>query len=373
MPIQPLAGVHVLDLTALPPGGYCTVQLADLGADVIRVESPGQAGRPSTVIGEPGLSRGKRSITLDQRNPRANEVLARLAGWADVLVENARPGAMASRGFGYPQASEVAPRLVWCSITGFGQDGPYADRSGHDLSYLGYSGVLAALSPELAAGKTWHPGAMLSVPIAGMTAVTGILAALIERGKTGRGAHVDISLAESASWLLSGASAALADGYAGLGEPPDRRLYRCSDGRYISVAAAEPRTWAALAEGLGMPDLVAEQGSRAPELQQRLDEVFATRSANEWTELLGPLGAAVNPVNIGADLAADAHASERGSVLTVQGRSVPVDPVRLTTASDRSETVTSEPGLVGADTDTVLAEAGFSADQISALRADAVI
>jgi len=144
--LRPLQGVRVLDLCFLPPGGWCTVQLADLGADVVRVEAPGLRDQRSLVIGEVGLSRGKRSMTLDLRHERGNEVLRRLVLASDVLVENMMPGRMEARGFGYAQAVAAGSRVVWCSITGFGQDGPYADRAGHDLSYAGHAGLLAALS-----------------------------------------------------------------------------------------------------------------------------------------------------------------------------------------------------------------------------------
>jgi alpha-methylacyl-CoA racemase len=373
MTIKPLAGLRVLDLTAMPPGGYCTVQLVDLGAEVIRVESPALTGHPSLVIGQVGLSRGKHSLTLDQRHPAAGEVLRRLAGSADVLVENAKPGSMDSRGFGYSHAKVEMPTLIWCSISGFGQTGPYAEWAGHDLSYIGQSGLLGALSPEL----PWHPGAMLSVPLGAMAATTAILAALLERGRTGMGAQLDISLAEAATWLLSGASYALKDGYAGLGSPADRRLYQCADGRFISVAAAEPRTWKALCDGLDEPDLVAAQGAPAnatEALTARLAAIFATQPARHWVDLLGPLGAAVSPVNQGPDLLNDPQVQARGAVLMIDGEPVPANPIRLIGADGAtSATVTDSPPLVGADTDAVLKSVGYSMDEIAELRAARII
>ena len=371
--IKPLSGVRVLDLTVLPPGGFCTVQLADLGAEVIRVESPAQAGQPSLVIGQVGLSRGKRSITLDQRNPASTEVLRRLARACDVLVENARPGAMSARGFGYPQAAQVAPRLIWCSITGFGQDGPSAEWAGHDLSYLGHSGLMGTLSPSL----PWHPGAMLAVPLGAMTAAAGVLAALLERARTGKGCQIDISLSESSLWLLSGAPGALAAGYRGISATHDRRLYVCADGRFVSVAAAEPRTWAALCEGLDAGDLADKlkaMGAESAAVAERLAEIFRARPAAEWVARLGPLGAAVNAVNQGADIAADPQHAARGAVLQVAGQDMPASPLRLIDAEGRrSGTALDEPPRVGEHTETVLGEAGFSKDEIAALRADAVI
>ena len=371
--IRPLQGLKVLDLTVLPPGGYCTVQLADLGAEVIRVESPAQAGQPSLVIGQAALSRGKRSITLDQRKPEANAVLMRLAQSADILVENAKPGSMAARGFGWPQAAKAAPRLIWCSITGFGQDGPNAEWAGHDLSYLGHSGLMAALSPSL----PWHPGAMISVPLGAMMAVSGVLAAVIERGRTGKGCQVDISLSEASTWLLAGAPGAFQDGYGGIQPTPDRRLYACADGRFVTVAAAEPRTWTALCEGLEAPDLTEQRGLKGAEataVVERLAAIFATRPAAEWAARLGPLGAAVNAVNAGADIAADPHVTARGGVVTIAGQPTPANPIRLIDAEgNRTPSAGAAPGKVGEHTDAVLADAGFSNAEIAALRAGGVI
>jgi crotonobetainyl-CoA:carnitine CoA-transferase CaiB-like acyl-CoA transferase len=371
--IQPLRGLRVIDLTLLPPGGYCTVQLADLGADVVRIEAPAAAGKPSLVVGQVGLSRGKRSMTLDQRHPAATEVLKRLARAADILVENNKPGAMAQRGYGYPQAATDAPRLIWCSITGFGQDGPWSDRAGHDLSYLGQSGLMAALSPTL----PWHPAAMISVPVGAMMATQGILAAVIERGITGKGCQLDISLAEACAWLLAGNSSAFKDGYVGITATPDRRLYACADGKFVTVAAAEPRTWGALCEGLGAADIADKLGVRgadAEAVRQRLADIFITKPAAAWVELLGPLGAAVNPVNQGADILTDPQFAARGTVIEVSGEPVPRNPIRISDDTGRSSTTAdAAPPTVGQHTDDVLRESGFSQDEIAKLRADGAI
>jgi crotonobetainyl-CoA:carnitine CoA-transferase CaiB-like acyl-CoA transferase len=371
--LRPLAGVRVLDLTVLPPGGYCTVQLADLGAEVVRVESPALAGKPSLVIGEVGLSRGKRSLTLDQKHERSNDVLRRLVLASDVLVENMPPGRMAARGFGYPQALEAGSKIIWCSITGFGQDGPYSERAGHDLSYAGHSGLLAALAREL----PWHPAAMLSVPVGAMLAVTAVLAALAQRARTGEGCQLDISLADAATWLLAGSASAFTDEPLRIPDGPDRRMYACSDGRFVSVAAAEPRTWAALCKGLDVPDLEAKlgvSGEEAVQVGERLAKIFAQRPAGEWIARLGPLGAAVNPVNRGRDVVGDPHDRARGTFVEVAGRTVPANPIRVGGPDGtRAWTALEAPPLVGQHTDEVLAAAGFSPAEIEGLRADGVV
>lgn len=373
MTIKPLEGVRVLDFTALPPGGHCTTLLADLGADVVRVEASSGKGRPSTIFGVVPISRGKRSIALDLRNPKANDVLLRLAVQADVVVENAVPGVMDKRGFGYSQAIKANPRLIWCSITGFGQDGPYAEQPGHDLSYMAHSGLLAALAGQ---ALPWHPGATVSVPAGGLMAVVGIQSALLQRARTGLGCQVDISLSESATWLLSGGIGAFTPTPMVVPAGPDRRLYLCQDGKMISLAAAEPRTWGALCEGLGTPDLAdtLHKPDAAEAVTARLTAIFATRPAAEWVALLGPKGAAVTAVNHADDIVRDPHIAARAGFIKVGEADCPVNPVRLTAADgERSTTAATPPHKVGEDTQSVLEAAGFTPAEIEALSADGIL
>jgi alpha-methylacyl-CoA racemase len=367
----PLRGLRVLDLTRFPPGAYCTLLLADLGADVVRVVPPARAEAVDLVVGEVGLSRGKRSMTLDLRRPESVEVLARLVRAVDVVVENDRPGAMEARGLGYPQAAAIAPGIIWCSITGFGQDGPYADHAGHDVSYLAQSGLLAALAPSL----PWDPGSMVSVPLGATMAALGIAAAVVERDRTGAGRHLDISLAEASTWVFSGQSWALAGG--GIPAMPGRRLYECADGEFVSVAAAEPRTWANLCGALELPDLAGDpypRGDAADAAAERLAAAFGTRPAREWADLLGPAGAAVAPVNRGPAVAADPHTRARGVFVEVAGASVPGNPIRARDlAGPASATATAAPPRGGEHTDAVLAAAGFAPDEIDGLRAAGLV
>jgi alpha-methylacyl-CoA racemase len=290
MGIKPLAGIRVLDFTAFPPGGFCTVILADLGAEIIRVESPSQKGKRSLVIGQVALSRGKRSMTLDLRNPVSNAILERLAPTVDVVVENAKPGSMQARGFGYGHARAKNPRIVWCAITGFGQTGPYAGHAGHDLSYIAHSGLLGALAPDL----PWQPGVPLALQSGALAAVIGIQSALLQCARSGEGAFVDISLSESATALLTCGINPLSDKPLMLPATPDRRLYACADGRFVAVASAEPRTWGALCDGLGVPELKANlhQSTQAEVTTEALADIFRTRPATEWVERLAPTGAA---------------------------------------------------------------------------------
>lgn len=372
MSFQPLAGIRVLDFTALPPGGFCTVALADLGAEVIRVESPAQKGAPSLVVGQVALSRGKRSLTLDMRSPGSVEVLRRLARGVDVVVENAKPGAMEARGFGYRQAREENPAIVWCAITGFGQTGPYAQAGGHDLSYLAHSGLLGALAPDL----PWHPGIALSLQAGALAAVSGIQGALLQRARTGQGVFLDISLSEAATWLLSCGINPLSERPYAIPASPDRRLYACADGRFVAVASAERRTWEALCDALDLAGLkeTLHQPDQAERARTALAEVFATRPAVEWIERLTGSGAAVTLLNHAAELLDDPQVRARGTVVECAGVPVPASPIRVLGADGaRSETNLAPPPRVGDHTDAVLSAAGFSATELKALAEAAII
>lgn len=361
--LQPLAGIRVLDFTAMPPGGACTVMLADLGAEVIRVESPSRKGEPSLVIGQVAMSRGKRSLTLDMRNSAASAVLEKLAPTVDVVVENARPGSMEARGFGYRQCNAVNPGVIWCAMTGFGQTGPCAEHAGHDLSYLAHSGLLGALSAD----RSWQPGISLALQAGALAAVVSIQSALIQRGRSGAGAFIDLSLSEAASWFLTCGINPLSDNPFILPVSPDRRLYRCADGRFVAVACAEPRTWGALCEGLDVPELKPwlHRAEHAGEATRVLSETFLTRSATEWIDRLAPAGAAVTIVNHGSELLDDPQVRARQAVVEAGGVPVPASPLRIM-ASDgsRTGTATGAPHRTGEDTRAILQGAGFTPQDI---------
>jgi alpha-methylacyl-CoA racemase len=374
-----LAGTTVLDLSRLQPGGFCTRLLVDLGADVVKVEAPGGDPLRAWPGAEPSpfcvaLDRGKRSITLDLKHPRAQEVLHRLVAGADVLVESARPGTLARSGVGYAELSATNPRLVWCSITGFGQTGPYRDFPGHDITYLAYAGVLGMLTdldeqPD-------QPALLLGGPIAGLVAATGIVAALAQRARTGRGCEVDASIADAALWLMTEQVTLAARGVPPFDlSSPARRVYRCGDGRSVSVAAPEPRTWRAFVEGLGLADLADAPGGpagREAETVQRIATALAAAPAEHWVRELGSGG--VGPVNDAATVGDDPHVQARGGVFPVAldglvDRAVAA-PLRF--ASDGAWTTAScddPPPGIGVDTDAVLDAAGFSPAEIEELRA----
>jgi alpha-methylacyl-CoA racemase len=380
-PGAPLRGVRVLDLSRMYPGAFCTLLLADLGAEIVKVEAPGFGdGIRALSFGtdfnaaHTALNRGKRSLVLDLRTPGGGDVLRRLAAGADVVVESHKPGALDALGLGYDAMRAINPRLVWCSLTGFGSTGPNAEAAGHDITYVGYAGLLSRLSQH----EPSPPGVGVSLPVAGMTGALGIVAALHARHTTGVGARVDASMVDSAMWMLSEDFARAANSpMPGWGTMAARGVYRCADGRCVTVASNEPRTWAALCEGLGVPELAGHRIGVDDEATTiaRLTEVFLTRPAAHWQRTPGLRGG-VGPVNEPADLLADPHITERDAMVALDGSDVRVlaSPLRFDGAGGAASTpATTQPPDLGADTDAVLAGAGYSPAEIASLRDAGII
>jgi crotonobetainyl-CoA:carnitine CoA-transferase CaiB-like acyl-CoA transferase len=377
----PLDGLKVLDLSRMYPGAMCTLLLADLGADVVKVEAPG-AGDGLRRLATPGafnaahtaLNRGKRSVVVDLRNPGAGDVLRRLARWVDVVVESSRPGQLDELGVGFEAMRAENPALVWCSITGFGSTGPHATDPGHDITFLGQAGALGGLAD----GPTTPPALTVSLPLAATMATTGILAAVREASRSGHGRHVDVNMTDSAMWLIAEdvARAANAPG-GGWGQIAGRNVYRCADGREVTVASTEPKTWAALCAGLEVPELAEHRlgvDDEAPALA-RLAEVFATQPAAHWVATPG-LAGGVGPVLGAGDLLDDPQVTDRGSIVALDGSGARVlaNPIRLDGEDGAAATTArSDPPDLGADADAVLAEAGFTPEEIAALRTDQTI
>lgn len=380
---RPLEGLRVLDLTRLLPGGFCTLILADLGADVLKIEEPGKGDYVRWMppfdgdvsAGHMALNRTKRSMTLNLKAEPARAVLRRLAENADVLVESFRPGVMDRLGVGYDDLSRVNPRLVWCAITGYGQHGPYKDKAGHDVNYLGYAGVIDLVGER--GGPPVIPGVQIGDLGGGaLMALGGVLAALYRRDRTGRGGFVDISMTDGAlAWLSFHAQAHL---FAG-GPPPRRgemrlsgemacyHLYRCADGKYVTVGALEPQFWKALCEALDVAELIAQHLADQPvqdAMIERLKEIFAAKPRDEWVAALGGLDACVGPVNDLDEALDDPQIRARGMVTDIGGKPVFANPIRL--AGD--DTTYKPPPGFGEHTDAVLKDAGYSADEIAALR-----
>lgn len=335
MQSAPLDGLRVLDASRLLPGPYCTRLLADLGADVLRVDHPdprkGDLARqmPPHVPGAGdgcsipfiGLNHGKRSVALDLTDAEHRGHFLRLAGRADVVVESFRPGTLDRFGLGWEDLHAANPALVVCSITGYGQDGPLADRAGHDIGYLARAGVLGVSgSPDAAP----QPFGTQVADLAGgaFPAVIGILAALRQRDGTagtpgsGLGQHVDVSMTDGARALLAldGAIAGTQpDALPPRGSTPlggeamaCYRTYACADG-YVALGALEPKFWQAWCRGVGREDLIAAQGARpGSDEEQQVAGIFATRTRAEWEAFAGEHDCCLEVVKTPAEALADA-------------------------------------------------------------------
>jgi alpha-methylacyl-CoA racemase len=380
-----LAGLRVLDLSRLLPGGFCSLLLADFGADVIKVEDTG-AGDYLRASGAPfhALNRGKRSVSVDLKTAAGRDVLLRLVRDADVLLESFRPGVMDRLGVGWERLREENARLVYCAVSGYGQDGPLAGRAGHDLNYLARVGLLG-LTGEPDGPPVQPAGQIADLGGGALMAAFGILAALRERDRSGLGQFVDVSMADGAlSWLAMVAARFLADG-----DVPERgrdelagglicyRPYRCADG-WVALGALEPKFWRAWCEGVGRPELVERQfdpvGSSA---HRAVSEVFAGRTRAEWEAFGDEHDCCLEPV-LGLDEALSSSlVRAREMVVEVRAGAgagavrVLGTPVKLSrTPADAARA--GGPAL-GADTDAVLAEAGFGPDEIAALKASGAV
>jgi crotonobetainyl-CoA:carnitine CoA-transferase CaiB-like acyl-CoA transferase len=383
----PLNGTLILDLTRLLPGAYCTLLLADLGAEVVKVEQPG-TGDPlreaQPLVDGVGaahlaLDRGKRSLTLDLKAPEGPEVLLRLAERAGAVVESSRPGVLDRLGVGYETLSRRNRRLVYCALTGYGRDGPYRDRPGHDVNYVALTGLLDATGTPH--GPPAIPAAQTADLAGGMGGAIGILAGLLEAERTGRGRLVDVAMLDAAaSWAALPWSSYLATG-----TPPSRgrwfltgalacyRVYAAGDGRYLAVGALEPKFWSVLCEALGVPELAATQfdPERQEEMAERVADIFLTRSRSEWVVALAGLEACVAPVNDVAEAVEDPQLILREMVAEAGGRRVGPGPL-LKVADRPGGPLVPAPDL-GEHTDAVLAEAGFTEVEVAGLRAHGVV
>jgi crotonobetainyl-CoA:carnitine CoA-transferase CaiB-like acyl-CoA transferase len=317
----PLAGVRVLSLAEQLPGPYATLLLADLGADVVLVERPGQ-GDPSRLdpLFFKGLGRNKRSVALDLKSPDGRTALDRLIADADVLVEGFRPGVMAKLGLGFADLTKVAPRLIYISISGFGQDGPYRDRVGHDLSFQAISGLMFGEARSLPAPPD-IPFADLS---AAMFAAFAISTALFHRERTGEGSYVDVAMADClVSWMTPYLSPAM-NGGALMNTKgwPCYGSFACSDGRSLTLSIVhEDHFWRALCDLIGMPEQRevrhAERMARNDELLPLVRSKIAARDFTYWAEAFDRLGICWSPLNDLADVAADPQFHARGLFATI--------------------------------------------------------
>jgi alpha-methylacyl-CoA racemase len=386
-----LAGIRVLDLSRLLPGGFCSLLLADFGADVLKVEDTGMGDyvRWSPPYHEGAddstksalflaLNRGKRSIRLNLKEEAGREVLLRLAREHDVLLESFRPGVMDRLGVGYERLRQENPGLVYCAITGYGQDGPYTARSGHDMNYLGLNGLLG-LTGDAGGPPVQSAGQIADIGGGSMMAAFGILAALRERDRSGEGQLVDVSMFDgSLAWLGMVAAAHLASG----GTPPGRgdlelagrlicyRPYACSDG-WVTLGALEPKFWQAWCRGVGREDLIDKQFERpGSEAHAEVERIFLSRTRAAWHEFAERNDCCLEPV-LELDEALDSELV-RAREMVVELDQPGADGVRLLgvpVKMSRTPGAPAGPGpALGEHTDEVLAGLGYSQEEVAAMK-----
>lgn len=385
---KPLDGLRVLDLTRLLPGPLATQHLADYGAEVIKVEDTGAGDYARTMGAMNGdtsyfyqiVNRGKKSLRLDLKQAEGRELFLKLVATADVVVEGFRPGVMDKLGLGYETLAATNPKIVFCSISGYGQSGPYARRAGHDINYIGYAGVLDQIG--VAGGAPAIPNLQIGDLLGGtLSALFGVLVAVIDARASGRGRHVDVAMTDAAmAHAIFPLAEVLANG--GVrprgedllsGGVPCYGVYETADGRHMAVGALEEKFWLLVCDTLARPDLKAahlatgEAGQRAC---ADVAEIFRSRTQQEWIAVFDPVDCCVTPVLRLEESLENAHLVARGMVTEVAGVRQFAPPVRL---SDFTPAPFMPAPAAGADSDSVLSALGLSNTDIERLRAAGVI
>src|SRR5579859_1521733 len=394
MRLPPLAGVRVLDLTRLLPGGLASQMLGDLGADVIKIEEPGLGdyGRlmPPLFNGM-GLAylatnRNKRSLALNLKSEQGRAVFKRLAEQADVVLESFRPGVMERLGVGYPQLREINPGIIYCAISGYGQQGPYQMRAGHDLNYLGYAGLLHH-NRDGADHPTMPATQLADIAGGALPAVIGILASLAGQATSSKGRFVDVSMMENALALMPLLAATTlntgqepAPGAGQLnGGLPAYHVYETKDDKAITLGALEPKFWATFCERAGRPDLLPRHlptsAAEREETLAALRTLFLTKTRDEWVAEFGEIEACLGPVNSLSEALHDPQVEALGTVRRADyGPSGEFGTLALTPRiEDVPFEVRHAPPALGEQTREVFLAAGYTEDELTRLRDDGAI
>ncbi len=385
----PLAGIKVLDLSRLLPGPVCTLHLADMGAEVIKIEDThiGDYARTMGVGAKPGqdsyffqvVNRNKKALRLDLKQAEGVAVFKRLAREADVIVESFRPGVVAKLGVDYDTIKAFNPRIVYCAITGYGQTGPWRDKAGHDINYVATAGVLDQIGT--AGGAPALPNIQIGDLLGGsLTALSGILAALLGAKTTGQGRYVDISMTDAVfahayspllATLINGKP--LPRGEDGLsGGLPGYGIYRTADGAYMAVGSLEAKFWSVFCDAMERPDLQSYgfNAGRAEWVKSELAAAFAAQPLAYWRDKFTAIDCGVTPMLSFDQALAHPQLLARGMVVQANGLTQFAPPFGL---SDYEFGVPAPAPAVGADSDAILAEHGYTQQEISTLRQNRVI
>jgi len=389
----PLEGMQVLDLSQMLPGGLCTQILADLGAEVIKIENPrGGDGFRSVppLIGANGsffhiLNRNKKSITLNIKKPEGREIFLRMAARADVIIENARPGAMKKMFLAYEDIQSLNPKMIYCSLTGFGQTGPYRERPAHDINILAISGILDLL------GEKGRPPIVPAIMISGaggggINAALGIMSALLRRERTGKGQYLDVSILDGLSPFL----ALMMSEYLARKEAPVRgesrlggghacyNIYETIDGKSLAIGCLEKKFWEELCRCLKRKDLIEDLMAPLPrqtEMIQELRVIFLQKTRDEWMILLGQYDICFSPVNSLAEAMEDPQIRHRGlwfQTIHPADGDIPQQAFPIKFSQDQPE-LRIPPPLLGEHTQVILKTLGYDETTIDCLRTNGVV
>lgn len=388
-----LQGIRVLDLSRLLPGPYASMLLGDMGAEIIKVEEPGVGDYmrqftpqvEGTGVFFLAVNRNKKSVTLNLKKERGREILGSMIKKADVLLESFRPGVMDGLGLGYDTVREINPGLVYCSLSGYGQDGPYRDRAGHDLNYLAVSGVLGITGVR--DGQPVMPGVQVADLTGGMFAVIGILSALWQRQRNGRGTYLDVAMADGLYSMMSIHLAALMNA----GVPAARgkmmlsgalacySIYRTKDDGYVALAALEDKFWKNFCQALERPDMLPGHLSLAvdgDQVYEELKNIFLSRTTLQWRDFADRTDCCLTVVNDAAEVVQSVYARERGLIADVPltvGRTMSQvrNPIVFPGAGRRAPLPPPELGQHNGEIYGSLA--GLSDGELNELRRDGVI
>ncbi len=390
----PLDGIRVLDLSRHSPGRYTSMIMADFGAEVITVETPRTAGSPSlsfmftddTWFRYVGMNCSKKSIAVNLKEQRGRDILYRLVETADVLIEAFRPGASKRLGMDYETLSQRNPRLIYCSITGYGLDSPYADRAAHDINVVGITGILGATG-----SKDGPPIHVISPQISDLSAncqaISSILAALYAREKTGRGQFIEVAITDGMlffNWVMNlryllGGEVAQRSVLPTGSDQAWLNVYQGRDGKYLAVSCLEPPLWANLCRLVGREDFVPQHFAPVEsqkEMYEALCGIFATKDRDEWLRLFDEADVAGAPVHTVAEALSDPHVKHRGLVVEVDHPKLGKvkllsSPFRL---SDTPARPRARPPLYGENTGEILRDVvGLKKNEIARLREEGVI